>query len=203
MLLIGQYDSPFVRRVAVTMQHYGIAFEREILSVFGDFEDVSKINPLGRVPALKLDDGDVIVDSQMIVDHLDLSVGPEKALTPPDGPDRRAVQRRMTVALGAVEKTIALRGELYRRREGSQDESEITRMRRQVGSALDWLEAQAPSPWFDGSLRQDDLSTAIVITFLINKPPYLFDNTKYPLLANLRAKAENLPAFQAAPFEPG
>lgn len=202
MLLIGQYDSPFVRRVAVTMAHYGIGFERAVLSVFGDFEEVSKINPLGRVPALRLDDGEVLVDSQMIIDHLDLTVGPERALTPADGSARRAVQRRMTVALGAVEKAIALRGELYRRREGSQDEAEIARMRSQIASALTWLEAQAPDPWYDTELRQDDLSTAVAVTFLVNKPPYLFDAKQFPLLEKLRARAEALPAFKAAPFEP-
>lgn len=202
MLLIGQYDSPFVRRTAVTLTCYGIEFERTVLSVFADFEEVRNINPLGRVPALRLEDGEVIVDSQMIIDHLDLTVGPERALTPPAGPERRAVQRRLTMALGAAEKAIALRQELYRRRDGSQDDAVVQRMTTQVASSLDWLEAQAPSPWFGETLRQDDLTTAIVVTFLVNKPPYLFDVQRHPRLDLLRATAEALPAFRAAPFEP-
>tara|TARA_R110002167_G_scaffold145563_2_gene336523 strand:- start:283 stop:894 length:612 start_codon:yes stop_codon:yes gene_type:complete len=201
MLLIGQYDSPFVRRVAVTMTHYGIAFERDVLSVFGNFEDVLKFNPLGRVPALRLDDGEMIVDSQMILDHLDLEVGPERALTPPDGAARRAVLRRTTVALGAVEKAIALRGELYRRREGSQDDSIVARLRTQIASALSWLEKQVASPWFETDMRQDDIASAVVVTFLMKKPPYLLDPTSYPRLAMLAATAEALSAFRAAPFE--
>lgn len=63
MRLVGQLDSPFVRRVAVSMTLLGLPFERERSSVFGNFADVSRINPLGRVPALVLDDGMILVDS--------------------------------------------------------------------------------------------------------------------------------------------
>ena len=85
MILIGQYDSPFVRRVAVTLQHYDIPFKRRVISVYGDFERMLAVNPLGKVPALLLDSGEVLVDSQMILDHLDEAAGPERALTPPVG----------------------------------------------------------------------------------------------------------------------
>jgi Putative phage tail protein/Glutathione S-transferase, N-terminal domain len=60
MLLVGQLDSPFVRRVAVSMTFLALPFERDRSSVFGNFEEVSRINPLGRVPALVLDDGTVL-----------------------------------------------------------------------------------------------------------------------------------------------
>jgi glutathione S-transferase len=75
MLLVGQLDSPFVRRVAVSMTLLGVLFERDRSSVFGNFEDVRRINPLGRVPALVLDDGTVVVDSSAILDWLDGEVG--------------------------------------------------------------------------------------------------------------------------------
>ncbi len=71
MILVGQFDSPFVRRVAITMNHYGLPFERKILSVFTDFEKMLAVNPLGKVPALQLDDGEYIFDSRMIIDYLD------------------------------------------------------------------------------------------------------------------------------------
>ena len=60
MILIGQYDSPFVRRVAISLHHFGLAFDREVMSVFGDFDELTRQNPLGRVPALRLDDGEVL-----------------------------------------------------------------------------------------------------------------------------------------------
>ena len=52
MILVGQMDSPFVRRVAVTLNLYAMPFEREIISVYGDADAVRKINPLGKVPAV-------------------------------------------------------------------------------------------------------------------------------------------------------
>ncbi len=52
MILVGQYDSPVTRRVAVTLHHYGIPFSRDTSSIFGDAAHVQTINPLIRIPAL-------------------------------------------------------------------------------------------------------------------------------------------------------
>ncbi|HIC28961.1 MAG TPA: glutathione S-transferase family protein, partial [Rhodospirillales bacterium] len=57
MILVGQLDSPFVRRVAVSMNIYGLPFERQVISVYADADAVRAVNPLGKVPALILDDG--------------------------------------------------------------------------------------------------------------------------------------------------
>ena len=71
MILIGQYDSPFVRRVGIALVLYGMAFEHRAWSVFGDGEQVRRLNPLMRVPVLVLDDGFALTDSHMILDYLD------------------------------------------------------------------------------------------------------------------------------------
>jgi hypothetical protein len=75
MFLIGQYDSPFVRRVAIAMRLYGIAFEHRPWSTFGDADKIAPYNPLRRVPTLVLDDGEALIESAMILDHLDDLVG--------------------------------------------------------------------------------------------------------------------------------
>jgi glutathione S-transferase len=111
MILLGQYDSPFTRRVAVSMHMLGLAFERDTSSVFADADAVRRLNPLGRIPVLVLDDGEVLIDSGAILDHLDERVGPDRALTPPTGSARRrellGEERRLTAAvlvhLGEVE----------------------------------------------------------------------------------------------------
>ncbi len=204
MILTGQYDSPFVRRVAVTLQHYGMAYERRVLSVYSDFAQTLAVNPLGKVPALELDDGEVLFDSQMILDHLDELAGLEKALTPAEGPPRRQVLRRMTVAQGLAEKAVALRVELFHRAPGTTDPAWAERLEQQVRSSLNWLEAQAPDPWFDGTgLRQDDVTAAVTQTFLANKLPDLMAAESCPKLGRLAAACEALPAFQAAPFMEG
>jgi glutathione S-transferase len=61
MFLIGQYDSPFVRRVAIAMRLYGIKFEHKPWSTFGDAEKIAPYNPLRRVPTLVLDSGEALL----------------------------------------------------------------------------------------------------------------------------------------------
>ncbi len=85
MILVGQYDSPYVRRVAISLRMLGFAYEHDTRSVFGDFEAMRAINPLGRIPSLVLDGGEMLIDSAAILDWLDETVGPDRALIPPDG----------------------------------------------------------------------------------------------------------------------
>jgi glutathione S-transferase len=80
MILIGQYDSPFVRRVAIAMRLYGFAYEHRPWSTFGDADKLGVYNPLRRVPTLVLDDGEVLVESFAMLDYLDELAGPPKAL---------------------------------------------------------------------------------------------------------------------------
>jgi len=91
MQLIGVNRSPYTRRVAITLHIYEVAFEQQPLSGFGNRQDVRAVNPLGRIPALVLDNGEVLLDSNAIVDHLDETYGGERPLTPASGADRRAV----------------------------------------------------------------------------------------------------------------
>ncbi|XXT32070.1 glutathione S-transferase family protein [Sorangium sp. So ce448] len=94
MILIGQYDSPFVRRVAVALQHYGLAYEHRPWSVWADAESIAKYNPLRRVPVLVTDGGEPLVESAAILDALDDLVGPDRALLPRSGEARRAALPR-------------------------------------------------------------------------------------------------------------
>ena len=106
MLLIGVNRSPFTRRVAITLKIYDMPFDQRSLSGFGNREDVRVNNPLGRIPALVLDDGETLVDSGSIIDHLDEAVGRDRALTPASGPDRRAVLKVTALMMGACEKGL-------------------------------------------------------------------------------------------------
>lgn len=207
MILIGQYDSPFVRRVAVTLQHYDMPYKRRVISVYGDFERMLAVNPLGKVPALLLDSGEVLVDSQMILDHLDEAAGPERALTPPAGAARRHVLRRIAVALGMAEKAVALRVELFRRAPGTTDPAWAGRLEQQILTSLGWLEGEAPGvsetadPWLSGRrMMQDDVTAATAHCFLANKLPELIARQACPKLERLAARCEALPCFQAVPF---
>jgi len=98
MILVGQFDSPFVRRVAVTLNHYHLRFERNRLSVF--HPAMVEINPLMRIPSLIIDGDETLYDSSAIIDYLDELVGPQKALMPRSGDERRRVLQIVTMATG-------------------------------------------------------------------------------------------------------
>ena len=108
LTLIGHYDSPFVRRVGISLHLLGMPFERQLLSVFGDADKLRAYNPVGRVPALVLDDGEVLVDSAAILDHLDQAVGPERALLPAGGKTRRDALQKVVLATGINDKAVAV-----------------------------------------------------------------------------------------------
>ena len=107
MLLIGVNRSPYTRRVAITLHAYGIVFEHKTINAFEHRQEVRASNPLGRIPALVLDSGEVLVDSAAIIDHLDEVYGRERALTPSAGPERRAVLKVAAMMMGACDKLLA------------------------------------------------------------------------------------------------
>src|SRR5580698_9549001 len=98
MILIGQYDSPFVRRVAIALWLYGFDYDHRPWSVWADAETLAAINPLRRVPTLVLDDGEVLIESGAILDALDQMVGPTRAMLPGSGAARRRALRVCALA---------------------------------------------------------------------------------------------------------
>jgi glutathione S-transferase len=106
MLLIGVNRSPYTRRVAITLVAYGVAFEQQALSGFGNRAEVKAKNALGRIPVLVLDSGEVLLDSAAIIDHLDETYGGARALTPAGGAERRAVLKVAALMMGACDKLL-------------------------------------------------------------------------------------------------
>jgi glutathione S-transferase len=106
MRLIGVNRSPYTRRVAVTLKLYDVPFEQSDLSGFGNRAEVRAANPLGRIPALVLDNGETLIDSAAIVDHLDEAYGGDRPLTPKSGAERRVVLKVAAMMMGACDKAL-------------------------------------------------------------------------------------------------
>jgi glutathione S-transferase len=104
MRLIGIFLSPFVRRVAVSLNILKLPFESDKVFVFKELDAVRRHNPLVRIPILVLDDGENLVESGAILDEVDQMVGPEERLTPSHGPLRRRVVQTAAIALACAEK---------------------------------------------------------------------------------------------------
>lgn len=204
MKLIGQLDSPFVRRVAVSMTWLGLPFERLPFSVVGDFEKVRESNPLGRVPTLILDDGTVLVDSNAIVDWLDEQAASDRTLFPKSGNARRECWRLIALTLGVDEKLVSIVYEYRMRPADKRVTTWIDRCRVQIGGALAALDSAAgdASPWLLGDrLTQADITVASMLSFLglvepVSRiaPP---SAERLPNLARLGEACEALPAFIA------
>jgi glutathione S-transferase len=198
MFLIGQYDSPFVRRVAIAMRLYGIAFEHRPWSTFGDAEKIAPYNPLRRVPTLVLDDSEALIDSTAILDYLDELVGPEKAMIAPDGAERRRQLRVIALATGLGDKSVSLVYERVLRKD--QLALWVERCEAQITGVLDALEkarAGVTTPyWFGPRIGHADIAVACALRFTMEAHPLLFNATRYPALAAHAAACEALPSFQ-------
>src|SRR6266516_3296654 len=119
MILIGQYDSPFVRRVALALRFYELPFEHRPWSTFGDGDKIAPYNPLRRVPTLVLDGGEALIESAAILDYLDEVVGPDKAMIAPRGQARRRDLHTIALATGLGDKAVSLVYERVLRKEQS------------------------------------------------------------------------------------
>src|SRR6202166_3273991 len=119
MILIGQYDSPFVRRVAIALRLYRLPFEHRPWSTFGEGDKIAPFNPLRRVPTLVLDGGEALIESTAILDYLDELVGPEKAMIAARGPERRHALKVCALATGLGDKAVSLVYEHVLRKEPS------------------------------------------------------------------------------------
>jgi len=198
MFLIGQYDSPFVRRVAIAMRLYGIAFEHKPWSTFGDADKIAPYNPLRRVPTLVLDSGEALLESTAILDYLDETVGPDKAMLAPRGEARRKQLHTCALATGLGDKAVSLLYERVLRKERL--ELWIERCRTQIGSVLDVLEkerAGIASPWwFGGRIGHADIAVACVLRFTSEAHPHLFEPSRYPVLAGHAARCEAMDPFK-------
>lgn len=204
MILVGQFDSPFVRRVAATMGHYDIPFERHVLSVFGDRDEVLRLNPLGKVPALIIDEGETLVDSAMIIDYLDELAPPGRRLCPEKGPDRRHILRLAVVAMGVSERAVQLRIETVRRPAHLQSDEFVDTYRRSIRDSLDYLEREAGEPWMTGgTLTHGDFAVTAALTHLSARVDEFSDLQAWPKLAAIRTAGEALPAFKGVPFVEG
>jgi glutathione S-transferase len=198
MILVGQFDSPFVRRVAVTLHHYGLPFRRNTMSVISDAAEMARINPLGRVPSLILDDGEVLIDSNAIVDYLEEQAGDGANLLPRSGPARRQALRLVGVASGVVDKAIAIAYERHFHPEASVSGAWISRCETQIANSLSHLEALARESWFvGGRLSQADIMTGTMLGYLALRLPELFPRHDFPRLASLGERCEALPSFSA------
>ncbi len=202
MRLIGMLDSPYVRRVAVSLQLMGVPFEHLSLSVFRTFAQFQEINPVVKAPSLVCDDGTVLMDSQLILDHAAALAAPGKSLMPSNIGERQHALRVMGLALAACEKSVQIFYEHQLRPAEKLHEPWLDRVTGQLLAAYGLLEAELqrkPLAVTSGTIDQAGVSTAVAWQFTQQTIPGVVPITDYPALQVFSAAAELLPEFAAAP----
>ena len=203
MQLIGMLDSPFVRRVAITMRVLGIGYEHNPLSIFRSYDEFREFHPLVKVPTLVCDDGEMLVDSTLIIDHIESLAG--QSLMPADAAQRRTALQGIGTALVAMEKVAQRIYELKVRPEEYRYEPWLERLNEQLLSAIEMMElavADLDDDWMFGKqLTQADITTAVAWRFIKHAAPAIADVAPRPALDEFSARAEKLPEFLACPIE--
>ncbi|HJU08092.1 MAG TPA: glutathione S-transferase family protein [Rhodanobacteraceae bacterium] len=202
MQLIGMLDSPYVRRTAISLRLLGLPFEHRSLSVFRNFDEMHAINPLVKVPTLVCDDGLVLVDSTLIIDHAETLAN--RRLMPNAPEQHRRALRWIGVALVAAEKAVQI---FYEHKRGSerQDAGWTSRISGQLRDACALLEQELrgvdKDAWlFGDALTQADITLAVAWGFVQLVAADVAPAANYPKLAAFAARAERLPEFRAFPI---
>lgn len=184
MILIGQYDSPFVRRVGIALTLYGIPFEHRPWSVFGDQERVRAVNPVTKVPVLVLAEDDVIIESHMMLDYIDSLVPEEARMFPAREPERHRMLKVAALGTGLAEKAVSLFYEKRLHREISEIWAERCTM--QIHATLAALEGQRAASslpfWSGARIGHADIAVATALRFVRDAHPGLIDRAAYPVL---------------------
>jgi glutathione S-transferase len=202
MQLIGMLDSPYVRRVAISMRLMEIPFEHRSVSVFRHFDRFRSINPVVKAPTLVFDDGVTLMDSTLILDWLETQVPAERRLMPAFAPDRREALRLIGLSLAACEKCVALVYEREQRPAEKRHQPWHDRALGQALAAFSALEDAAGNarPWLQGAgPNAADIAAAVAWRFGQHYNRERVPAGKFPALVRFSAQAEALPAFQETP----
>ena len=194
--LVGMLDSPFVRRVAVALELYEFGYENLPLRTVGDAAQFARYSPLKRAPTLVLPDGQTLVDSHMILAHLDEQVPAERCLTPSSAAPRLTCRQVVGVAAGLADKAVSAFYEKNFHTPEQRNTRLLERNRGQLADSLAWLEERAPTQWLYGSSPSHaDIMVGAAVRFASDAVPDLLDLGPAPRVAAWCRRLEALPVF--------
>src|SRR6185312_1524433 len=202
MLLIGMLDSPYVRRVAVSLKLMGVPFEHRAVSVFRHMPEFRKVNPVVKAPTLVADDGTMLMDSTLILDHVESTLPESRRLMPARPAERLRALHVLGLALAATDKGVSIVYEHERRPPEKVHAPWLERVAEQANTACAELEkiASGARPWIAGDrIGAADVMIACGWRFNQSQNPRDIPASRYPALAALCARAEALAEFSSTP----
>lgn len=196
MKLIGSLTSPYVRKARIVLAEKKIEYEFVLDNPWNADTGVTKLNPLGKVPVLVLDDESTLFDSRVIVEYLD-NLTPVHRLIPPAGRARVEVKCWEALADGLLDAALLLRMEQTQRDESQRSPKWIARQMAKVEGALAAMSSGlADKPWCcDGKYTLADIAVGCALGYL----DFRFSNMGWRAQhSNLARHAEKL--FARASF---
>lgn len=198
MKLVGMLDSPYVRRVAISLDLYGVQFEHQSLSVFSTFDEFSQINPVVKAPTLVLDDGTVLMDSSLILDYLETLAPADKKLLPQAPAARARDLQVLGLALAACEKSVQIVYEHNLRPAEKLHAPWLDRISGQLLAAYGLLDTLVAG---DDTLNQASITAAVAWSFSQYTVASVVKAEAFPNLQRLAERLEQHPAFKKYPIE--
>ncbi len=205
MQLVGMLDSPYVRRVALSLRYLEIPFEQSEISVFRSMDTFRKINPLLKAPSLVCDDGEVLMDSTLILQYVERIAGEEKTLMPEAIADYQTAIRIIGLGLNACDKSVQIEYE-RKRPNDKQYQPWGDRIQSQLVAAYDLIEpyaAEADDWLVGGQLSQADITVGVAWQFTQFLMPDVINVHSYPAISVLSQRLEACPECLVTPIEPG
>src|SRR5579872_7035474 len=196
MKLLGSLASPYVRKVRVTLVEKGIGCPFELENVWAADTTIQKVNPLGKVPCLILDDGSALYDSRVICEYLD-SLKPANLLIPAAGRERIDVRRWEALMDGVLDAIVLVRLEEMQRERKERSEKWVLRQMAKVEAGL-LVAAKdlGKKPWCVGdSLTLADITLGSALGYILFRYPSIDWRGRYPNLAIHYDKLMARPSF--------
>jgi glutathione S-transferase len=172
MKLLGTHASPYVRKVRLVLLEKNIPHEYLVDAPREVGSQVARVNPLGRIPALILDDETCVFDSPVIAEYADTLNDTPILIPRSDALARMRVKRWEGLADGIMDSALVVRSERIRAEE-KQDAGNITRHNDAITRALSYAAEQLGNKeWCEGAaISLGDLALASVLIYLDLRQP--------------------------------
>lgn len=199
--LIGMLDSPYVRRTAISLEFLGVPFQHEAVSVFKDFEKFQRINPAVQAPTLVCPDGEVLMDSSLILQYIEAIHAKGESLWSAQPDSYQHQVRAVGLAISGCDRSVQIVYERNIKPTNAQYEPWLTRITGQLLAAYQQLEQQLQTypTIFTQARCQASITTAVVWQFTQSMLAAQVPAADFPLINSHAARMEALPQFKKYP----
>ena len=196
MKLIGSLTSPYVRKVRIVFLEKKVDIDLELENVWAADTKIALNNPLGKVPCLLLDDGEVLYDSRVIAEYAD-TLSPVGKLIPVGSRERATVKTWEALADGIGDASILARLETTLRPVEQQSPAWLERQMDKINTGLSQMSKElGENTWcHSNQMTLADIAVGCALGFLLLRFPNIAWQAQYPNLDTLYQKLMQRPSF--------